>query len=80
MGNQTPEIEVMTCALLSCPKTTKARDRVVAGLVEPSHVVELRLWFSAGARHRRRWASRQPGPQPALAGCALDPRGHGHAQ
>jgi len=51
---------------------------VAASLVGPGNVVGTRSWFSAGARHRRRWAPRPPGPQPALAGRALDPRVHGH--
>src|SRR6266702_5050792 len=38
--------------------------------------VSLQFYFALGARHRRRWASRVPGPQPALVTGALDPGLH----
>ena len=62
---------------LGQPRNKKARDLVVAGLIRSENLAKTPLDLSAGARHRRRWASLRQEPQPALAVCALDPGDHG---
>src|SRR5512134_2629506 len=76
IGNQIPEISVIPVSSFA-PEKQKARDRVVAGLMSPGNVVNLRPGLSSDARHRRRWASRIPEPQPAVLTGALQPSVHG---
>src|SRR4051812_26091845 len=76
IGSQIPESVITSPFGARRPQTKKARDRYCGrGPVRSGNVVELRLRCSAGARHRRRWASLR-GPQPALVARALEAARH----